>query len=167
MKITVWRIVREKYLDKALTGEGAKLWGGRWNPVGQPAVYCAGHLSLGILEMIVHLDEYIDIHRFVAVPVSFEEKSVWTLSSDQLPGGWNELPIGPASIAVGEKWLNEKKHMVLSVPSIIVPLEHNYIIDPLHIDFTSIESGTPRKIRLDPRLYNLIAGKKPEQSLSH
>ena len=156
MKLTVWRITREKYLDEAFTGEGAKMWGGRWNPAGQPAVYCAENLSLAILELIVHLDSDVDINNFVAIPASFNEKSVKTLTASQLPETWNYLPIGPASMVVGKKWLDEKKCMVLKVPSTIVPIENNFIINPLHLDFSRLEVGAPQKIRIDPRIANLI-----------
>ena len=95
MKITAWRITRKKYLDDAFTGEGAKLWGGRWNPVGYPAVYCAENLSLAILELIVHLEDDNDINSFAAIPVSFSPKLVQSLPKSKLPKTWNNLPISP------------------------------------------------------------------------
>jgi RES domain-containing protein len=162
MKITAWRITRKKYLNQAFSGEGAKIWGGRWNPAGYPAVYCAENLSLAILELIVHLEDDIDIESFIAVPVSFDSKTVRTLDSSQLPEAWDDLPIGPASMGVGKQWLDEKNFLALKVPSIIVPIESNYILNPLHPDFGQIEIGEPQGIRFDPRIANLIGqeGKK-------
>ncbi len=156
MKITAWRITRKKYLNQAFTGEGAKIWSGRWNPAGYPAVYCAQSLSLAILELIVHLEDDIDIESFMAIPVSFSSNSVQTLPESKLPKTWNNLPISPASMQVGKKWLDEKKFLVLEVPSTIVPIESNYILNPLHHSFGQIEIGEPREILFDPRIASLL-----------
>lgn len=154
MKITAWRITPKKYLDQAFTGDGAKTWGGRWNPIGQPAVYCAQSLSLAILELIVHLEDHSDISRYVGIPVSFSSKSVYTLSI--LPATWPQLPIGPESMAAGKKWLDEKKFPVLKVPSTIVHLENNFVLNPLHPGFSKFKIGKPQNIYLDPRIVNLL-----------
>lgn len=156
MKITAWRITRKKYLDQAFSGEGAKIWGGRWNPAGYPAVYCAENLSLAILELIVHLEDDIDIESFIAIPVSYDSKTVRTLEYSQLPEAWDHLPISPASMRIGKEWLDEKKFLALKVPSIIVPIDSNYILNPLHPDFSQIKIGEPQEIRFDPRIANLL-----------
>jgi RES domain-containing protein len=160
MKITAWRITREKYLDEAFTGEGAKIWGGRWNPVGHPAVYCAENLSLAILELIVHLEDDADINSFVAIPATFNSKSVHPLTVSQLPETWDHLPISPASMAVGKKWLVEKKFIALKVPSTIVHIESNFILNPLHPEFSRLQIGAPQEIRFDPRIANLLGEKE-------
>ena len=156
MKRTAWRITREKYIDETFTGEGAKLWGGRWNPVGHPAVYCAESLSLAILELIVHLEDDNDINSFMAIPVSFSPKIILSLLKSKLPKRWDSLPIGPESIAVGKKWLDEKKFPILEVPSTVVPIESNFVLNPLHSDFSSLEIGKPQAIHIDSRIANLL-----------
>ena len=156
MKITAWRMTRKKYLDDAFTGEGAKLWGGRWNPVGFPAVYCAENLSLAILELIVHLEDDNDINSFVAIPVSFSPKLVQSLPKSKLPKTWNNLPISPASTALGKKWFDEKLFPVLEVPSTLVPVESNFVINPLDPDFSLLQIGAPQEIRFDLRIANRL-----------
>ena len=157
MKITAWRIAPEKYRDQAFTGDGAKIWGGRWNPMGRPAVYCAENLSLAVLELIVHLEDHDDINRYIAIPVSFDSQLVKTLR--RLPANWNQLPMGPESMAVGEKWLDENKYPVLKVPSTIVPIESNFVLNPAHPGFGRLETGSPEKINLDPRIADLLENK--------
>nr|WP_244146076.1 RES domain-containing protein [Paraburkholderia caledonica] len=39
--LTVWRVVTQRYADTAFSGEGARLYGGRWNPKGVAMVYTA------------------------------------------------------------------------------------------------------------------------------
>lgn len=153
MKITAWRITRKKHLNSAFTGEGAKVWGGRWNPIGLPAVYCASNLSLAILEIIVHLEDDSDIDSFVAIPVSFESELVQSMPVSKLPKTWNDLPIDPASVSVGKKWLEEGKYPILKVPSIIVPIESNFVLNPLHSAFKTIEIGKHQSIHFDQRFF--------------
>lgn len=158
MKITAWRITRDKYAEEAFSGEGAKRFGGRWNPPGLPAVYIAQHLSLAILELIVHLEDEIDIQRFVVIPTTFDSEQLFVLPEPQLPDGWDNLPISPVTQEIGRKWLDSKSSVVLQVPSSIVPLEHNYIINPRHPEFPEIEIGAPESIRIDQRLARNMDG---------
>ena len=49
---TVWRITTRRFVESAFSGEGARLFGGRWNRPGQPLVYTAESRSLALLEMM-------------------------------------------------------------------------------------------------------------------
>ena len=156
MKITAWRTTRKKYVQEAFTGEGAKRFGGRWNPPGFPAVYVAQSLSLAILELIVHLDEDSDISRFVAIPVTFDRKLVHVLPPSQLPRDWSALPIAEPSQSVGKKWLSSKKSVLLQVPSSVVPSESNFVINPLHPKFSQLQIGSPQPLHIDQRISRIL-----------
>jgi RES domain-containing protein len=156
MKTTAWRITLERYAQAAMTGEGARLFGGRWNPVGVPAVYLAEHLSLAILEMVVHFDRTDKIGSFVAVPVTFEQNSVYTVPVASLPENWSALPIPSATQQMGKQWLDKNDHLVMKVPSSVVSIEANYVINPLHKDFKRIEIGRPMALRIDPRIERIL-----------
>ena len=156
MNITAWRITREKYSREAFSGEGAKKFGGRWNPAGYLAVYLAQHLSLAILELIVHLDKHSDIRRFVAIPVSFDHKLVQVLQQAQLSDNWSELPISPKTQMIGEKWLKNNKRLILQIPSSVVPIENNYLVNPLHPDFSQLEIGSPEPLNIDQRIARML-----------
>lgn len=56
MKRRAWRIVKEKHAATAFSGEGARLYGGRWNSVGTSLVYTSGTKALAALESLVHLN---------------------------------------------------------------------------------------------------------------
>ena len=156
MKITAWRITRKKYVNNAFSGEGAKLFGGRWNPVGYPMVYLAQNLSLAILELIVHLEDDSDIARFVAIPVTFDKSLVHVLQQSQLPGNWFDLPISEQSQMVGKKWLERKQSLLLQVPSSVVPSESNFLINPQHPQFDQLEIGSPQSLCIDQRISKLV-----------
>jgi RES domain-containing protein len=154
--ITAWRLSHKKHTETAFSGEGAKRFGGRWNPPGYAAVYAADSLSLAILEMIVHLDEDQDIQSYVAIPVEFEENLVLCWPTEELPKGWACLPISDVTQQMGKAWLDEKKSLVLKVPSSVVRNDSNFVINPLHPDFPKIKTGSPQSLLIDPRLSDRI-----------
>jgi RES domain-containing protein len=51
--LSVWQITTAAFARSAFSGEGARLYGGRWNPKGEPIVYTAASQSLAMLEMLV------------------------------------------------------------------------------------------------------------------
>ena len=50
----VYRITKDRYAND-LSGNGARLYGGRWNSKGVPVVYAGEHRSLCLLEFLVHV----------------------------------------------------------------------------------------------------------------
>ncbi len=156
MKITAWRIANKKYKNDAFSGEGAKLYGGRWNPIGLPMVYTAQNLSLAILELIVHLEDETDVARYVTIPVSFNNSQAGLLQKKNLPKDWNRLPIPDSTQLAGKKWMLSNKTLLLKVPSSVVPLEYNYLINPLHPDFSTLIIGKAQPISMDSRIIEKI-----------
>lgn len=156
MRITAWRITRKKYVTEAFTGEGAKLFGGRWNPPGYAVVYLAQNLSLAILELMVHLDEDADIGTYTAIPVRFDSALVHVLEQDKLPENWSSLPISGQSQMVGKQWLEDKQSLLLQVPSSVVPSESNFLVNPLHPDVSQLEIGSPQPLHIDNRISKIL-----------
>jgi RES domain-containing protein len=152
MMITAWRITKKKYRAQAFTGQGAKEFGGRWNPPGIAAIYTADSLALAILEMLVHLDDYNGIREYVAVPIRFDDAKVISWNIDMLPKHWNSHPIGAATQRMGQQWFNANSHAVLKVPSAVVPQQYNYVLNPLHADFTTFSIGPALDDPIDMRL---------------
>ena len=83
----VWRITTRRFADQAFSGEGARLYGGRWNRVGQSLIYTAESRSLALLEMLVQ-DEPLRA-RYVLIPTHLPETvSMETLDNNVLPRDW-------------------------------------------------------------------------------
>jgi RES domain-containing protein len=151
VKVRAFRVVKKRWAKTAFDGEGARLWGGRWNSPGRPAVYCAGHVSLAILEVVVHADLALAPH-YVVMPVDFDEALVESLDRTRLPASWRRHPAPAAVIALGDEWLRVARSPVLLVPSVVVPAEPNFILNPLHPAFREIEIGKPEVLKVDARL---------------
>lgn len=122
---------------QTFSGEGAKLFGGRWNSVGTSVVYTSESIALATLELYVHLDRDVNLKKYSVFPVEFPAEFVKELAS--LPEGWNHDPISPSSMEAGDLWARENSAPVLKVPSVIVPSEYNYILNPHHPDFQNIK----------------------------
>lgn len=135
--ISAWRITTKKFIDTAFSGEGARLYGGRWNSVGIPVVYTAESRSLAMLEMLVQ-DTPLRAN-YVFIPVSFPKSLVIEIELADLPNNWRS-PGGTLELqALGKKWFDEKQSAVLSVPSAVIPAERNFILNPTHSDFNKVK----------------------------
>ncbi len=147
----VWRITTRRFVDQAFSGEGARLYGGRWNRVGQSVIYTAESRSLALLEMLVQ-DEPLRA-RYVLVPAHLPETvSMETLDNNVLPRDWRTHAGREALQSLGGEWLRQSRSCVLAVPSAVVPAELDFLINPLHADFKRISVGKPESLETDMRL---------------
>ncbi len=152
--ITAYRIVKKKWANTAFDGEGARLYGGRWNSKGQSCVYLAGSESLAILELLVHLDNSKVLDNYTLFSVNFEETDVMTLNCDSLPNYWREDPAPAETAAIGDDWLINNVSPVLSVPSTIVTRESNFLLNITHPRFSEImKTMAELDFELDRRLF--------------
>lgn len=146
-----WRIVKEKQAATAFDGEGAFRFGGRWNSPRGRVVYTSATLSLAALETLVHLVAPVAL-KYTAFRLEFEDALVEEVNTSKLPADWRAGPPGPSTMAIGDDWLRRARTAILAVPSVIVPEERNYLLNPSHPDFAKISIGKPRPFAFDPRL---------------
>jgi RES domain-containing protein len=146
--VHLWQLVEPEHLP-GLSGEGPRKNGGRWNSPGKPVVYCASSLALAALEVFVNLPR--DKRRKGKVP---EQKAVEYELPDSLcrlsgfPGAMPEENTRP----LGDDWLEQAECLALSVPSNVVPLEANVILNPRHPDMHKIKVLRIEPFEFDPRL---------------
>ena len=150
--IRAWRIVKTRYSADAFSGEGARLYGGRWNSSGIAMVYTAGSKSLATLELLVHLDNTSVLPSFSICPVDFDDSLVELIDPATLPRDWRQTPPSISLQAVGDDWISRGSSVVLRVPSAVIESEYNYLINPVHIDFKKLVIGGMEVFMLDSRL---------------
>lgn len=146
---TAWRIVRRARAAEAFSGEGARLFGGRWNSPGTALIYTSETLSLAALETLVHINPRLPIDH-VCFEITFDSSLVESLVD--VPAGWNRHPPPPVVQRIGNLWASERRSAILSVPSVLVPSERNFLLNPLHRDFGRIRRGPMHPFPFDPRL---------------
>jgi RES domain-containing protein len=150
--LTVWRIVHEAYLESAFSGIGAEMYGGRFNNPGHRIVYASGSLSLAVLEMLVQANARRRLYQHWCIPASIPAESVERGGPSVLPAGWDAIPYGRASQQFGDRWIAEGRNVALGIPSVVVPQEWNYVINPMHEHFPLVTIGAPVRIPIDGRL---------------
>jgi RES domain-containing protein len=150
--LSVWRITSKKFTKSAFRGEGARLFGGRWNTPGIPLVYTAESKSLAVLEILVHLDSPELLRKYVLFEVKIEDPMVTHLDPASLPDNWREDPAPAEAQKLGNEWASSARSAVLRVPSAIVTGEFNFLLNPRHPDFSKLKIGQPQSFFIDPRL---------------
>ena len=155
----VWRVTRKAHAEQPLSGEGARSYGGRWNHVGIAVVYTSQTLSLAVLEYLVNLPISDLPDDLVSVQIQISDDIARTeISIEDLPNNWRTFPGIEKLKDIGTDWVREAKTAVLSVPSVVIPTELNYLISPAHEATRRVEIVSVEPFALDVRLYRT---KKP------
>jgi RES domain-containing protein len=146
----VYRICQEKYADD-LSGEGAALFGGRWNFPKTRALYTSTNPSLCLLEMLVHLPNYqIDI-PFILVTLEVPESKFPKLDIKSLKTGWDSFASLDISRSISTKVFQTEKCLGLLTPSVVMNLDFNLVLDPLHPDFSKVRLVEKLPYKLEER----------------
>ena len=142
----VWRVAKAVHATDAaamLSGTGAALSGGRWNPIGMPVVYCSETSSLAMLETLARIEDIADSPTFGILDLTIPDARIVELPVDE--AARNSQQAGAATL---------KEHLAFAVPSIVNPLERNIVINPRHVKFGEVQPGKVRTFRFDVRLRN-------------
>jgi RES domain-containing protein len=147
----VYRLTNSFYKDD-LSGQGAYLYGGRWNEKETYALYAAEHISLSLVELLVHTKQLLQQPSYHLLTFLLPDESTLfkQIAHDKLSKNWKE----DISITqyVGTSFLKQNQLLYLKVPSIIVPNENNVLINPKHPLFKKIKLKASEKFDVDRRL---------------
>ncbi|MEE9465532.1 MAG: RES family NAD+ phosphorylase [Candidatus Neomarinimicrobiota bacterium] len=150
--IRLFRIARTAYIDD-LTGEGARLYGGRWSRKGDAVLYTSERRSLAAMEYLVHLPPglappNLSIREF-ELP---DDVSSLDVPVTTLPPDWKTYPPLDITMKFGTDWLQAGDSLLLRVPSVNVEKESNVLINPSHPEFKQVNALAPQPFAFDPRL---------------
>lgn len=149
----LYRLVHHKWATQAFDGEGARLYGGRWNSKGQPCIYTAGSEALAILEILVHLNNRAVLQQFRLFRLSIPDETLLTLSPKHLPANWQLQPATAETASIGDNWLKEQASLALALPSVLAPRESNVLLNPHHPAYNQcLNSVIELDFMPDPRL---------------
>jgi RES domain-containing protein len=142
-----WRLASGSY--PPLTGEGARLVGGRWNSPGRPLVYASESLALCLAECLVHVTGSLP-STYVAFKISFPDGESEELNLKTLKAGW-EHDLAKTR-AIGNKWLAEARSLALIVPSAVLPDSKNILLNSQHPSAARLRGVSQQPFTFDPRL---------------
>jgi len=145
-----YRIVTSSHAPEPLSGEGARLYGGRWSPPGWRCVYTAESRALAVLEMLVHLNGRTRGLPFTLLTIRLPDG--FRITTAHPPESWDAIPAGDASQSFGGSWLKGGDTIALRVPSIIIPDETNLLLNPQASGFERVEIVDRREFQMDRRL---------------
>jgi RES domain-containing protein len=151
--VTVWRLVKTKRVATAFDGEGAKLSGGRWNSPGVGVVYTADSPSTAALEILAqdYPPRAFALH-WSLLTATVPDELVERVDVATLPAEWAATPWPPALPALGDRWVAERRSLVLAVPSAVVPWQRNYVINPDHPARPALKISGPERFAFDARI---------------
>ncbi len=152
--LTTYRICKTKYAAAMFDGEGARLYGGRWNSRGTRIIYTAGSLSLAALEMLVHFNNEEILLSYSFAAAEFDESLILPVEEfGTLPENWSNSPPPLDIQRIGDQWAQSRTSVVLKVPTSVLPVEFNYLINIEHPEFSKVKLGEPQTFTFDERLY--------------
>lgn len=147
----VWRVCKKKHKDTAFSGEGGLYAPARWTPQGFRAVYTAKSLSLASLEVFVHTESN-KIPLIAIRALLPEDIAIETVEPGSLPTDWQQEAAYPVLQNIGKQWLLSRRTPILKVPSAIIPIEFNYILNPQHPDL-KLMLDPPMEFKFDDRMW--------------
>jgi RES domain-containing protein len=157
---TVYRLLRKPFSAIPFDGEGSYRYGGRWSAPGTRIAYTAEHLSLAMIEYLVHLDpNHPPKDLMLAQARVPDDLPKLQLRADELPSEWQDYP-APDSLALfGDKFVRNGEAAVLILPSAVAPTDNNWLLNPQHPHSQKIELERTEPFHYDPRLVRRKAGK--------
>ncbi|GAB3955111.1 RES family NAD+ phosphorylase [Spirosoma harenae] len=155
----VYRLVKERFLSSPLSAEGARRWGGRWNPPGIGILYTSATPELTLLEQLVHLPTvpYTDLPRLFLLTIELPELPR-VLTPDELPLNWRDEADFTANHNQLANWFRQPDTLAIGVPSAVVSESLNYLIHPLHSTFEQVQVIDSKPFPIDTRLWQAKAG---------
>lgn len=137
---------------RVLDGVGAALFPGRWNGLDTPMIYCGGNPATCLAEVLVHTDLPPADHVMVTLDIP-DRAPLWQPGPNDLPDGWDRIAYSDPVRQFGDAFVSDGRYLVLKVPSVVVPGEFNYLINPRHPAMEQVSIVSVEAFVFDPRLF--------------
>ena len=149
----LWRICRRAHAAVAFSGEGARLYGGRWNSQGVTVVYTSPSLALATVETFVHLEPNLRPDDLVSISAEMPDGiATERLDLKSLSRKWYELR-DESLRTFGDRWIRAGETLMLHVPSAAIRGEWNVLLNPEHSDFRKLKIEKPKPFEFDLRMF--------------
>lgn len=156
---TIYRIVHERYRDDPFSGKGGLHHRSRWASKGQLVSYAADHLATATLEKLAGIVRADLMADMVYAKAEIESEQEGVLAADELPEDWDALPASDATRVIGDAWLDAGSHVLLRVPSVVLPDSYNYVVNAAHPGVADLEVVEVAPLLLDNRVVARIGAR--------
>ena len=151
----VYRLGKTQYSDD-LSGEGARLYGGRWNPVGTACLYTSQSRALAVLEFSVNLNILEIPNSLSFTVIEIQDNQIFNVNNKDLPIGWNSFPAPTITKIFGNELLRTSDKAIIKIPSVIIPTEFNFLLNPYHKSKTQFKIIDIESFIYDSRIKSSI-----------
>lgn len=149
--LTVWRIANASRAAAIFTGEGGLHVEGRWHSKGRRIVYAAESRSLAALEIMANIPGRDQLRRHTWVIAHAVVPDALIDRPARVPEDWRSVPASDSTRDLGDAWLLARRCPALRVPSAVILGEFNYLLNPLHPEFSLLQFSPPEPFSFDPR----------------
>ena len=148
-----WRICRRRYAAADASGEGARLYGGRWNSRGVRVVYASTSLALAAVETFVNLEPDLLPKDLVFIEGDIPDAlQMARVDLKLLPANWHETR-DESLRRVGDDWIRAGRTVALLAPSAAIRGEWNVLLNPAHSGFSKVKFREPEPFAFDVRMF--------------
>ena len=148
----VYRIARANYIND-LSGVGAKIYGGRWNPKGYALLYTAENKSLAALEVLVHLNRDTPPKELQIATILIPDKAISNFDEVKFRKILNGKEPNSDFKQLGKEWIISRSSLGMKIPSVMIPGEYNVILNPGHKLFKNVVIDNVEDFSFDDRLF--------------
>jgi len=149
----VFRLLKQKYRF-ALSGEGAKAAGGRWNSHGISIIYTSESRSLCTVEVAVNLPMGVLPTGFEMISIEIPDDMITKkIREKDLPAEWKKFPYIELTQHLGDEFILHNEFPVMKAPSSVIPGDYNYLLNPRHPDFGNIQIIKKEPYEFDERFF--------------
>jgi RES domain-containing protein len=149
----LYRLGPSEWID-VWDGMGSAKSGARWNSIKVPAIYCGSSQALSVLEVRVHSGEIPNDYAMATFELP-DPVSIYTPSLGALPTDWRKVPPNTTTQKFGDAFIAAGTHLLMRVPSVVVPEEWNYVMNPAHPDMAGRKLLRIQGFTFDERLYDV------------
>jgi RES domain-containing protein len=142
----IWRV--SDYPD--LSGRGGMIASARWHRIGTPVVYCADHSATALLEKLAHLDLEDMPRSYTLLTIEVPESATHRVEIADLPRDW--MTNFASTQAIGMEVLARSEHLIVWVPSVLIPYAWNALLNPSHAEAPNCTIVDVIAGLFDPRL---------------
>lgn len=148
----IFRVAQHHFIQD-LSGEGARLYGGRWNKKGDAMLYFSEHLSLCVLELLVHMDYQFISDAYWFIEAEIPDKLLVDASLPKsLSQEWRSNPPSSRTQDFGSQWMRTQNELAMRLPSAVLPTANNIIVNPNHTLIGKLKIVRTERLQLDARL---------------
>jgi RES domain-containing protein len=148
--MTLYRIGDCNYI-KDLTGKGAALYGARWNSKNTYMLYTAQSASLALLEAVVHIGK-LPVNNYCMATIWIPDTAILQIKPKELPTNWNTYPAPDVLKKTGDEFVKEGKYLAMAVPSVLMDIEYNYLLNPAHTLYSKVKITSLSPLKIDERV---------------